>query len=157
MALRVEFEDGESSEILIYSGETIETPCEPVGGYQPTTVKSLGTATPFQVTTEPVIMVENGINYSIEGRYQTITLMDIYAEKSIDELRFQDYEYRNVNRGDGKATWKPFSAGDASVACKPDSSTCQSDPSTGRPLPWAFPVHMGSNATSSSDVKTVPG
>lgn len=34
MALRVEFEDGESSEILIYSGETIETPCEPVGGKQ---------------------------------------------------------------------------------------------------------------------------
>ncbi|XP_068695732.1 nuclear pore complex protein Nup98-Nup96-like isoform X2 [Montipora foliosa] len=116
----------------------------------------MGTPTPFQVTTEEESMVKNGINCTIEGRHQTITVMGIYADKSIDELRFQDYEYKNVNQGDGKATLTPFSAGDASVACKPASSTCQSDPSTCRPLPWAFPVHVGSNTTSSSDVKSVP-
>ncbi|XP_074625688.1 uncharacterized protein LOC141883918 isoform X2 [Acropora palmata] len=89
--------DAEESEELLYSGQTLKNPFLEVDQ----SMTPFGTPIPFEVMGDSDCIMKNGVYQEVTTKWQTITRMSSYCEKSIDELRFEDYccwkavEYRN--------------------------------------------------------------
>ncbi|XP_078372534.1 uncharacterized protein LOC144656167 isoform X2 [Oculina patagonica] len=95
-ALNVAFEDDNTQEALVYSGETTLAPCQPIMW------NLSGTPIKFSATS---VSLPNLLGFT--ERHQTITVMKLYSSKSIDELRFEDYKYLNANNYKRVVTKKP--------------------------------------------------
>ncbi|XP_022782765.1 uncharacterized protein LOC111323609 isoform X2 [Stylophora pistillata] len=133
-ALHVVFEDDTCSqpEIFLYSGETMSAPCKKLKKWE-----TIGTR-PIQFRT--TVSLSNDVGYN--ERFQAIVMMDVYTNKSIEELRFEDYEYRNRIR----AQKEPFA--------KSSSTTCPSS-TAGRNENYFRTIAGGSSLSTSSDLRTM--
>ncbi|KAK2558043.1 MORN repeat-containing protein 3 [Acropora cervicornis] len=88
-ALKVVFVDDGTQEDLCYSGETLLAPLSQLS-------KWMLSGTP--ISFYPV-SVSNKLWSTTEGNelHHTITVMDIYSDKSIEELRLEDYDVKKPN------------------------------------------------------------
>ncbi|XP_074625472.1 uncharacterized protein LOC141883770 isoform X1 [Acropora palmata] len=88
-ALKVVFVDDGTQEDLCYSGETLLAPLSQLSNW-------MLTGTPISFCP---VSVSDKLWSTKEGNelHQTITVMDIYSDKSIEELRLEDYNVKKPN------------------------------------------------------------
>lgn len=119
----VVFEEDDHQEYLLYSGQSITLP--PL--IHPNAWTLQGTPIQFCATS-----LSSPALQGLEERFQTITVMEPYSGKSVDELRLEDYKLRKRKT---KRVHKPFrsSAGQYSRGitshCWPNSNVETNDPS----------------------------
>jgi len=78
---------GSSSSNLFSTATT-----SPLGGFSSVTSNVTGTTIKFNPLLSTDTMVKNGSNQNINTRHQCITCMKEYENKSLEELRYEDYQ-----------------------------------------------------------------
>lgn len=120
----VVFEEDDHQEYLLYSGQSITLP--PL--IHPNAWKLQGTPIQFCATS-----LSSPALQGFEERFQTITVMEPYSGKSVDELRLEDYKL--VRKRKTKRVTKPFKSSASQYSrgvtshCWSNSSVETNDPS----------------------------